>query len=360
MHRIIIIFVSLLSITTSVSARVTAIVSIKKMFTDADVVIRANILDVKDIGKAKFSDSDLKDESFKYHVAILGPTEDIARVKILRLIKGELKSDTVNIHFYSSKSGDLLSLLPGENAILFLKKRHGDLFLFDIDNGKFPATKQKPHSYSAFPDAKARFIDELRLMTADSDTNVVNVGLEGLSQFPEIDSHDIFLKHSKDKRSDVRAQAIAVRMRSGETVTGKEMLDELQSDKFNTQSSPNPQNQRTRMFFMSGIDRVGKARDLTQVKTLLQLVDHKARGIRLSAIQALRRMRDPEIIPTFVRLIDDPDKFVQYLAVMTLCEMNSPGGKGKGCPSTMLFDKSPDKYKTQWKAWWVKENSNQK
>lgn len=85
---------------------------------------------------------------------------------------------------------------------------------------------------------------------------------------------------------------------------------------------------------------------------LIALVDNKDKGIRFSAAQALRHMKDPTAIPTMVRLMDDPDPFFQYLGMMTLCEMNSPGGKGSGCPSRMLFDKSPEKYKTQWKDWW--------
>jgi hypothetical protein len=73
-------------------------------------------------------------------------------------------------------------------------------------------------------------------------------------------------------------------------------------------------------------------------------------------MHALRKIQSPDSIPTLVKLIDDPDKFVEYLAVMTLCEMNSPGGKGKGCPSTDTFNKSPEQYKTQWKSWWDKQN----
>lgn len=87
-----------------------------------------------------------------------------------------------------------------------------------------------------------------------------------------------------------------------------------------------------------------------RTKQLIVLVDNKDKGIRLSAAEALRHMKDPAAIPTMVRLMDDSDPFFQYLGMMTLCEMNSPGRRG--CPSRMLFDKSPEIYKTQWKDWW--------
>ena len=337
-------------------ARLKTQFGINEMFNDADVIVKADVLQTKAIGAAKFSDSDVRDVYLKNHVMALSPDENTATIRVSRKIKGELPSDRVDVHFYSSDKERLTDLSQNESVILFLKKRNGAMFLLDIDGGKLPATKQQSPASTSFPDAKARMIDELRLMTTDSDARVIEAGLDGLSQFPEVDSRDIFSTFSKDARADIRARAIAARVRSGDALAGSEMVGVLKSGRLNTSAPADSEDQQTRMSFMSSIDRIGKARDTRQVPALLQIVDHKDRGIRLSAMHALRKIQSPDSIPTLVKLIDDPDKFVEYLAVMTLCEMNSPGGKGKGCPSTDTFNKSPEQYKTQWKSWWDKQN----
>jgi len=107
--------------------------------------------------------------------------------------------------------------------------------------------------------------------------------------------------------------------------------------------------------FLKDAKNADKTSSPDRVKKLLELVDHKDKGIRLSAIDALRKIQSPESIPTLVRLMDDPDPFIQYLGMMTLCEMNSPGGRG--CPSTILFRRTPEKYKAQWKDWWAKRQA---
>jgi hypothetical protein len=39
---------------------------------------------------------------------------------------------------------------------------------------------------------------------------------------------------------------------------------------------------------------------------------------------------------------------VQYTGVITLCEIN----KQKHCPSGIHFDREPQKFISEWKAWW--------
>lgn len=115
-----------------------------------------------------------------------------------------------------------------------------------------------------------------------------------------------------------------------------------------------PVEERKTTELLSGTQGPGP-HDPKRVEKLISLVDNKDKGIRLSAVEALRRLQNPAAIPTMVRLMDDSDSFIQYLGMMTLCEMNNSGGRGY--PSTILFQKSPKKYKAQWKDWWKKKQS---
>lgn len=118
-----------------------------------------------------------------------------------------------------------------------------------------------------------------------------------------------------------------------------------------------PKEQQELGTFIKDLRTADKTRNPERVKKLLELANHKEREIRFAAIDALRRLQDPESIPTLVKLMDDPNWHIQYQGMMTLCEMNSPGGKGSGCPSTILFRKAPEQYKTQWKEWWRKQQA---
>lgn len=108
--------------------------------------------------------------------------------------------------------------------------------------------------------------------------------------------------------------------------------------------------ERNQADFLANLSRQGTPPDTNKIQRLIKLVDGDDRGVRFSAMDALRRAQSPEAIPTFVRLLDDYDHHIRYSAMMSLCEMNSPGGRG--CPSTILYDKDPEKYKIQWKSWW--------
>jgi hypothetical protein len=135
--------------------------------------------------------------------------------------------------------------------------------------------------------------------------------------------------------------------RNGDETATNDMLTDFSSSETMTTNKL--------LDFQDAINSLSNEKRDNLAPKVLPLLKDSRSGVRLVAIQFLRKVKDRQYISSVIPLLDDDDKLVQYNALMFICSTVHP--KLEGCPSTTIFNAHPSKYISEWKAWWITENS---
>lgn len=341
MHRIYSGVLGILLAASPVVARIMPEQRVDQMSAGADVIIKGSVEKVDSLGEAK--SGDYQEEKLAASLKTYSPVLSEAEVKVDRAIKGAV-AGTVKVRFLSSSKGSFMTLKKGEYVLLFLKRRGGNLYLFDIDNGKLVAARKPNRSKDSANGPSDAITEEMREMASDSDGDRAVEGIRGLRSLKNTSSLPMLKTLSRDSRGKVRAAAIGARLGLGDSSAGDELIERL-----STSNSTAPTSADDPQEYIGAIDSLARSEHPRRVKMIRDLTEHKNQFVKQQAVYELRRMKAPESVPTLAKLLDDPDFRIQYAGVITLCEIAHSGRKG--CPSAVKYERDQERIRAEWKAW---------
>lgn len=322
-------------------ARLSAEKRVDEMASTADVIIKGEVEKVESLGKADLKS--LQDDRLTAAIGPYSPKVSVADVRVDRAIKGK-PGAVAKVRFFSSDTEAFASLAKGEYVVLFLKRRRGDLYLLDADNGKLSASRKVEASKEAAGGPSDPLTEEMRAMASDSDGVKAVAGIRGLRQLKHSGSLPMLKSLSRDTRPKVRAAAIGARLGLGDDSAGDELAERLAA-----LNSSAPQGAEDPQEYLGAIDSLARGKHPKKVRLISDLAEHKNQFVRRQALQELREMRAPESVPTLAKLLDSPEWRTQYTGVITLCEIAR--SNKRGCPSAVRFEKDKEKLVAEWKAW---------
>lgn len=331
------------------SARISAVYTCNDLLKYSDVVVKGEVLSVKDKGllKAATATSPLIEQQ-AYR---LGAIEQEAIVRVDRVINGEVSEKNIAVVIYRVQSNavtEMVSLKPHEYVVLFLKKAGKGYTLIDLDHGKLIAAKvpgRKPNARG-----RAGLSDEFSSLLDNPDPNFVREGIKCLGELGEANNYLPKLKQLKDSKApEVKWKSLVWLSRSGDDLAAKEMIAAFPSIGVSAD---------TIRDFSDALASLTPKRRQNLSPSILPLLQNSNISVRRAAIHYFRNTKDKQFIPQALSLLDDSDTYIQYDALMMICESVRPNREG--CPSTILFKENPSKYISEWKSWWEAQKSNQK
>lgn len=328
--------------TSPAGARIFSQLRVDQMSTAADVIIKGEVESVDTLGDAKFDD--LQDEKLAASLKPYSPSISVATVRVERAIKGATDGNSLKVRFFSSRKESFVSLKKGEYVLLFLKRRGGELYLLDVDNGKLAASRKAKGSKDSTNGPSDALTEEMRIMASDSDSEKAVAGIRGLRNLKNSSSLPMLKSLSRDDRPKVRAAAIGARLGLGDDSAGDELVNRLSAI-----NAPAPTSEDDPQEYIGAIDSLARGKHPRKVKMIRDLTEHKNPFVKQQAVHELRQMKAPESVPTLAKLLDDPDFRIQYAGVITLCEIARPNRKG--CPSGVRYEREQEKIRAEWKAW---------
>lgn len=341
--RSILLTLVILSAGGNAQARISGRENTGSLFKKADVVIKGEVISIKDAPPA--SPSEQNDLAAKYAEKIHAKRR-VGEIRIDRLIKGDISASTVEVLFYenanSGADSPTIELKQGEYLIVFLKQLGQSLTFLDLDNGKMSVPKGGGGNRPPKIEARKAMREELLQLVRNSDPDVASSGIQSLGELGEKEALMPELKKLRSSRHQrVKRKSVLWLARSGDRDSLKELVADIKADK----DAP------SRMENLEALDSIGDSKDSEAALSLVELLSHPDKYVRRKAMESLRKIKNPKTLPAIAGALDDSDQIVQYDAMMTMCMMSS--AKPQGCPSTILFKANPDKYVSEWKAWWA-------
>lgn len=325
------------------------------MFDAADIVVQGSIISTIDLGS--LSPATNQSPSIDEENAIRANADAwLATVRISVVYKGRATASSLCIYFYQTKGSDFVGLVPGENALLFLRDDHGRLRLLDTDNGKIDI----PQYGSANTSGEAihgNLRDIFENMVNDSNPQTVVAGIRYLSALdaPAIPPELAGLKHSKDL--GIKSESTIWAARSGDPSAIRDMANLFGSDTFSvlnsTVAASSDQVLKAYEDASLVLFDIARTSNTEAAKALLPLLSNDT--LRASVTTAIRNFHDPGTFPNMVALLNDHDPSVEYDALMTMCE--TVYHHRPGCPSYSTFREHRRADIREWEKWW-KENQN--
>lgn len=339
---------------TASFARISAAMKCEDLLNNSEVIVKGEVVSVGRNWRLNLFD-DLGDDHNDVYAQKLHSHQEVAIIKIDRVIKGNVSGKRLKVYFYQlpwhNGTDTFIDVKPHEYSIFFLKTINNKLRFLDLDNGKIPGIRGGANTPNT--DSRIALQDEILKLITDSDPNNVTAGLQCLPAWKTLSQFTPELNNlAKSDNLGIRYRSIALLAQSGNPESIQELVSILNSDK-------HPQElQQVGFDVFLALDQIRQKKTPEATLRLVGLLQNEKPAIRREALQAFRELKDRRTIQYAAKLLVDPDRDVRYVAMMTICEQISPNGTG--CPSTTLFKPNEAKYLNQWKTWWDKNKTELK
>lgn len=257
------------------------------------------------------------------------------KVQVSKIYKGELKDKVVDV---TVESASELCAVPenGRAVLLFAKVSGGKIAIAECPRDIWPASKKlRGKSGKA---ASAELEDDLRADLRDAEGKDALAAIRQLGNMKSRGSVPDLKRLLDSADLDIRAGAVRSLLKLGD-YSGLKFVDGLQGKKFQE------------WLILAEIDGlISGINNKAAVPELLALSKSEHIPSVRAAVGALRAIKSPASAQRLVELLDHPNRDIEYAAMATLDEMEH--GESAETPTTTAFAQAPDRYVSQWKAWW--------
>lgn len=273
----------------------------------------------------------------------------VATVVVRDLYKGNLPKDQpILIEFSGAMplwDNPASWVEPGENALLFLKRKDGGTFAFaDHQLGAIRFTsvpvETEADGLSRFEAAMASILVSGNAHELE-DAALLLLTLDRVS--PVTISKIIPAAASLEQERALYVIAVLIKC---DTPQGLEQLKRYLAQNRKHEDQATAVQVEAMVAIMGELASVSDAHYLKDVEDLSFADDL---GIRTGTIQAMRNMNTKAAAPTLVKHLDDPDNNIRYSALMALAMLFDK--RGEYVPGWPEFNQKPDYYAALWKAW---------
>lgn len=257
------------------------------------------------------------------------------KVQVSKVYKGELKDKVVDVVVESASE---LCAVPenGRAVLLFAKVSDGKVAIAECPRDLWPASKKSRGKSGKA--ARAELEDDLRADLKDAEGKEALAAIRQLGNIKSRASAADLKRLLDSADVDIRAGAVRSLLRLSD-YSGLKFVDGLQGKKFQE------------WLILAEIDGlISGINDKAAVPELLALTKSEHEPLVRAAADALRAIKSPASAQRLVELLDHPNRDIAYTAMATLDELEH--GELSETPTTTVFAQAPEKYLSQWKAWW--------
>lgn len=234
------------------------------------------------------------------------------------------------------------SFVPGEQVLLFLKRRGGEYLLADRFYGKFRVSRLRSPSNT---DGTLGLEQDLLAGLQDGSQEVVAnhcLLLEGYQALLSLEPIRLLLSNTDPK---IKTCAYGLLLRNSDLQVMPDLVRFINSE--GAQNVP----------LDDLADGLSRFRNPELVPYLQALAEAKQLVIRLTAVESMRAIGDPAVIPTLIEKLNDADPMVRFQAVKALAAVAKKNAEYD--PTAADFDKDSAKFLQLWEKWWTAEGKSE-